>query len=258
MPSINLLTIRSWWDFHNAWLGVVLSFGLTGTITNIVKITAGRPRPDLISRCMPRPGSENERVFGLTESKICTQTNGKIMMDGFRSFFSGHSSLSFAGLGFLFFYVSGKMHLFDKRGHAGKAWIAFVPLVGATLIAITRTMDYRHHWQDVLVGGIVGLTISHFSYRQYYPPLNHPYSHRPYSPRVARAPTDRHEEQPSQMIDQAPTASNTNPVMASSVAPPKSLVQRSLSDDGTIERQNPDLSEMWMDGGSKVQSRPNV
>lgn len=40
-------------------------------------------------------------------------------------------------------YLAGKLHLFDKRGHTGKAWIAFTPLVGALLVAISRTMDNR-------------------------------------------------------------------------------------------------------------------
>lgn len=52
-------------------------------------------------------------------------------------------TVSFAGLGFLSFYLAGKLHLFDERGHTGKAWIALAPLTGALLTAISRTMDYR-------------------------------------------------------------------------------------------------------------------
>jgi len=76
--------------------------------------------------------------------------------------------------------------MFDKRGYTLKAWISVVPLIGASLVAISRTMDYRHHWQDVLVGGLLGLVMAWFSYRQYYPPLADPLSHRPYSPRIPR------------------------------------------------------------------------
>ena len=54
------------------------------------------------------------------------------------------------------------------------------------LVAISRTMDYRHHWHDVLVGSLLGLSLAWFSYRQYYPSLSHPLSHRPYSPRIGR------------------------------------------------------------------------
>lgn len=45
------------------------------------------------------------------------------------------------------------------------------------------SVDNRHHWQDVLVGSILGFTISFVTYRGYYPPLAHRHSHLPYAPR---------------------------------------------------------------------------
>lgn len=115
MPIINILTIRSLWDLHNSILGrewlwscwysniwqpelcasaVILSLALTGSLSNILKLMAGRPRPDLIARCMPVSGSANPAVFGLLDDSICTQTNNKIMKDGFASFISAHASCS--------------------------------------------------------------------------------------------------------------------------------------------------------------------
>lgn len=38
------------------------------------------------------------------------------------------------------------------------------------------------HPVDVLVGSVVGLVISHYAYRQYFPSLTHPLCHRPYVP----------------------------------------------------------------------------
>ncbi|KIM28177.1 hypothetical protein M408DRAFT_16373 [Serendipita vermifera MAFF 305830] len=183
MPIINLISVRSLWDLHNSELGLVLSWALTGSITNILKVTTGRPRPDLIDRCTPKPGAHNPPIFGLVDWTICTQTDESIMRDGWRSFISGHSSLSFAGLGYLTFYLAGKLHLFDERGYTAKAWISPLPIFGATVIAITRTMDYRHHSHDVVVGMLLGISIAYFSYRQYYPSLAHPLSHRPFAPR---------------------------------------------------------------------------
>ena len=46
---------------------------------------------DIIDRCQPPSDAEDPR-FGLTSWTICTQTDFGIMNDGFRSFFSGHSS----------------------------------------------------------------------------------------------------------------------------------------------------------------------
>ncbi|KIJ69223.1 hypothetical protein HYDPIDRAFT_79486, partial [Hydnomerulius pinastri MD-312] len=200
---VNLISVRSFWDYHNSALGLILGLVITGAVTQFTKITVGRPRPgrlnfrpptNLLSRCMPIPGSQDP-TYGLSTDAICTNTNEAIMIDGWRSFPSGHSScaflltsvvVSFAGLGFLSFYLAGKMHLFDTRGHAHKAWISVTPLFGATLVAISRTMDFRHHWQDVIAGAILGFVIAYFAYRQYFPSLASPMSHRPYSPRVPR------------------------------------------------------------------------
>ncbi|KAL4253149.1 PA-phosphatase related phosphoesterase family protein [Abortiporus biennis] len=180
-PLINLISVRSWWDLHASTLGLILSLSLTGAITQFSKITVGRPRPDLIDRCQPIASAADAAV-GLSTVHICTQIDQSILRDGWRSFPSGHSSLSFAGLGFLSFYLAGKVHLFDRRGHARKAWLAFAPLSGAALVAISRTMDYRHHWQDVLVGSLLGLSIAYFTYRQYYPSLASPQCEKPHSP----------------------------------------------------------------------------
>ena len=42
------------------------------------------------------------------------------------------------------------------------------------------------HWHDVLVGSLLGLVLSYFSYRQYFPSLADPRAHLPYSPRIKR------------------------------------------------------------------------
>ncbi|CAD6898549.1 unnamed protein product [Tilletia controversa] len=182
---IGLGVRKSVWDFHTAFLGLVLTHALTLTVTTLVKVTVGRPRPDLIDRCRPQQGATNAAVFGLVTQAICTtDVTDHIIRDGFRSFPSGHASTSFAGLTFLSLYLAGKVHLFDSRGHALGAWIALTPLVGAVLIAVSRTMDYRHHATDVIAGGLLGFWISVAIYFLYYPTLGHPQSHKPWAPRI--------------------------------------------------------------------------
>ncbi|CAE6433268.1 unnamed protein product [Rhizoctonia solani] len=234
MPIVNVLTVRSWWDWHNSWLGLLLGLGTTGSLTQVVKVTVGRPRPDMLDRCQPRANSQNAPVYGLASADICTTDNHERLKDGFRSFFSGHSSLTFAGLGFLSFYLAGKLHLFDQRGHTGKAWIALAPLTGALLVAISRTMDNRHHWQDVLVGSIVGLVLSYFSYRQYYPSLASPFSHRPYSPRIPRYEQD-------QAGIPGPEDASTAPL----AQPGSEPAGESIELAGTVKRGGQDLSDMY-------------
>ncbi|KAJ3866580.1 phosphatidic acid phosphatase type 2/haloperoxidase [Lentinula novae-zelandiae] len=228
-PVINLLSIRSWWDFHNATLGLILSLAMAGVVTQFTKVTVGRPRPDVIDRCQP-PSGTIDPTFGLSTAAICTQTDMSLLKDGFRSFPSGHSSLSFAGLGFLAFYVAGKLHLFDHKGHIGKVWLFLAPFSGAALVAISRTMDYRrkYHWQDVFIGSILGTVMAYFSYRQYYPSLSSELCHQPYSPRIAREPEVlplHHRHQHSE----------------TSALPPRTSAQ-----DGTVPRPDPgSLTELW-------------
>ncbi|KAE8215336.1 hypothetical protein CF327_g1357 [Tilletia walkeri] len=185
MAAIGLGLRRSVWDFHTAFLGLVLTNALTLTVTTLVKVTVGRPRPDLIDRCQPRQGASNAPVFGLVTQAICTtDITDHIIRDGFRSFPSGHASTSFAGLTFLSLYLAGKLHLFDSRGRALGAWVALAPLMGAVLISVSRTMDYRHHATDVIAGGLLGFWISVAIYFLYYPSLNHAQSHKPWAPRI--------------------------------------------------------------------------
>lgn len=46
-------------------------------------------------RCRPKDGSKNAETFGLVAVTICTQTNSRILNDGFKSFPSGHASGEF-------------------------------------------------------------------------------------------------------------------------------------------------------------------
>lgn len=62
----------------------------------------------------------------------------------------------FAGLGFLSWYLAGKIKAFDRGGHVAKLCIVLLPLLLAAMVAVSRVSDYWHHWQDVFAGGVLG------------------------------------------------------------------------------------------------------
>lgn len=78
-------------------LGLLVALMLTSFLTDLVKNAVGRPRPDLLSRCKPARGTSANVLVSWT---VCTESNQLILQEGWRSFPSGHSSFSFAGLGY--------------------------------------------------------------------------------------------------------------------------------------------------------------
>jgi diacylglycerol diphosphate phosphatase/phosphatidate phosphatase len=149
------VTILGWW----------ISLILTLFITDVIKNAVGRPRPDLIARCKPAPGTPDHQ---LVTFEVCTEENHHTLHDGWRSFPSGHSSFAFSGLGYLALFLAGQCHVFRPRTDLARVLLALAPLLGAALIAISRCEDYRHDVYDVS------------TYRRYYPPLRNSQCATPY------------------------------------------------------------------------------
>ena len=162
---------------HSAVLGLAVSLILTSFLTDVVKNTVGRPRPDLVARCKPRAGTPSDILVSID---VCTETGHHTLHDGWRSFPSGHSSFSFAGLGYLALFLAGQLRVFRDRRRLWRALRCLAPLVGAALVAISRCQDYRHDVYDVCVGSALGIVVAWFSYRRYWPRLASPVCDTPY------------------------------------------------------------------------------
>lgn len=93
------------------------------------------------------------------------------------------NSAAFVSMCFVALYLMGKLHVFTDRVR-GQSWrliVSITPLLLATLVAVSRTCDYRHHWQDITVGSLIGIIIAYVCYRLYYPAIGSTKSHLSYA-----------------------------------------------------------------------------
>jgi membrane-associated phospholipid phosphatase len=114
-----LIWKRKLWEWFTGWLGLAMSCAATWLITSGLKNLIGKPRPDLIARCMPDMDRFTQfAVTGypitpanaaLVSAGICSQPDQGILDDGWRSWPSGHSSFSAAGLVYLSLFLASKL-----------------------------------------------------------------------------------------------------------------------------------------------------
>lgn len=155
-------------ELFMAW---TLAFTLNAVITDAVKFIVGRPRPDFFYRCYPD---------GIVSKTLECTGDLQDVMDGRVSFPSGHSSFSFCSLGMVSLWSCGQLKMLSQRGSGIKVVICGIPLFLALVIALSRSCDNHHHWEDILIGSMLGYSISLFCYRQYFNPLTSDLSGVPY------------------------------------------------------------------------------
>ncbi|KAI3406445.1 DPP1 [Candida oxycetoniae] len=156
--------------FYNTYvaaLGLLLCVLITSNVTDVLKNLIGRHRPDFIARCQPDPSVRTEALVSI---EVCTNTDLNLLEDGYRTTPSGHSSISFAGLVYLALFLMGQFQANDPRAGSWRALLfGGAPLMVATYIAMSRTEDYRHHFVDVIIGGLLGFFIGSWSYLRLFP-----------------------------------------------------------------------------------------
>ena len=89
----------------------------------------------------------------------CTAPEASVQ-DAMRSFPSGHSSLSFAGLGFLVFVLRGALGVKDGVRLSPAALASGAPLAIAAFVAATRVRDNWHREIDITAGAALGCVLA--------------------------------------------------------------------------------------------------
>ncbi|KAI9062496.1 lipid phosphate phosphatase 1 [Trametes sanguinea] len=170
---------RSPMEIYHSLLGIISASALTNLTTEFLKNRVGRLRPDFLDRCKWDK-----------DLKACT---GKLdsILEGRRSFPSGHSSMAFCGMMFLSLWIAtatGAWRITETvpggafhRSKIVRLVLSLAPLAFATWVAVSRLEDYRHHKEDVIVGSLIGIVCATICYHLYWAS---PFSAQPYGPRA--------------------------------------------------------------------------
>ncbi|KAK6359391.1 hypothetical protein TWF696_000551 [Orbilia brochopaga] len=189
-------------NWNRAWLGLGLTLALGYFISNCLKNVFGKPRPHMITVCQPdwnkvaaivkstRTGPQGVLAWNpILTSEICTTTDHDRLSEAFRSFPSGHTTVSFAGMTYisLFFYSTLVLTLSKtsivklpysvqdtrkrdddekSRDRASKLHPPSLPLLSfvvvicffclAMWISATRYLDFKHAGIDIFAGSCLG------------------------------------------------------------------------------------------------------
>jgi membrane-associated phospholipid phosphatase len=161
-------------DLVAGWMGLALSVAMAFFFTQGLKNLFGKPRPDLLARCQPDMNNIAQHAVSsyaaafspewvLVSSSICQQTDKALLDDGFRSFPSGHSSMSWSGLLYLALFLCSKfattVPFLSPRPYSqgGQEWTAFkrdddsiLPLHKPTSSARDATQTLQDHAGNIV------------------------------------------------------------------------------------------------------------
>uniref|UniRef100_A0A914CBA1 Phosphatidic acid phosphatase type 2/haloperoxidase domain-containing protein n=1 Tax=Acrobeloides nanus TaxID=290746 RepID=A0A914CBA1_9BILA len=140
-------------------------------LCDIAKYTIGRQRPHFMEVCKPNIGYNNcANDHKYITDYVCTGENKYWIHESQLSFYSGHSAFSFFAAWYTTFYLQARLYK-PLYSRLVVPVIQFALFFGAFYVAYTRiskpaytslytadwsSLDYKHHWSDVLVGSIVG------------------------------------------------------------------------------------------------------
>jgi membrane-associated phospholipid phosphatase len=157
--------------FHDTLVGFAEVVALNGGLTEATKVAVGRLRPDFQDRlrrylCQTDPPSELDctGVRPLAESE---EEAEHVLVDGRKSFFSGHSSFAAAIAAYTALVIGGRWVWNEDATAVGRSLgilLQTAVVASGLFIAASRLDDGRHHATDVFVGSTVGLGLANLSY----------------------------------------------------------------------------------------------
>ncbi|XP_035784310.1 putative phosphatidate phosphatase [Anopheles albimanus] len=134
-------------------------------LTDVGKYTIGRLRPHFFDVCRPMMPDKTTCADVVNQGRyitdfVCTseKSSTRMLKEMRLSFPSGHSSFSMYTLVFCAIFLQSRMNW--RGSKLLKHFFQFLLILLAWYTCLSRISDYKHHWSDVLAGGVLGATVA--------------------------------------------------------------------------------------------------
>lgn len=151
--------VRSFWDTNNAILGLLFSVIVAACFTKVLRM--------LIIMVLGS-GLEFYKDPNGNKAESLKTRDDNLKFDQW-SFPGTRSTLAFAGLIFLFFYLNGKLKVWANcRPSLLKLVFLCSPLLIALMVAVLEALDREHRYYDSMAGAFIGTFFALAAYRMFY------------------------------------------------------------------------------------------
>lgn len=159
-------------------LGVLQALAIVFSITNLLKTMTGRQRPNFFALCNYAGYNDAitsgdftsyfaNTVFGAFGDLKKCQSDFSDVAESLRSFPSGHSSISFAGMTFAALYLRASFGVVKGVHVSVRAILSSFPWILSAYIACSRVRDRWHNTDDVFIGSAIGLLSGFLAWQHY-------------------------------------------------------------------------------------------
>ncbi|KAH0610648.1 uncharacterized protein H6S33_012175 [Morchella sextelata] len=165
-----LLGRGSFWNVNNGCWGVIYAVMTGATLQIVIKLVIGGLRPHFLTVCDPQiEGVEGQGYGGLYfDVTVCRDFENRkdLIANAMQSFPSGHSIAAWAGLFYVSLYYNAHLKIFANYHPSFLKLLLFVaPMLAATLIVGSLTLDMSHNWYDIVAGSAIGVVMAILAYR---------------------------------------------------------------------------------------------
>ncbi|KAJ3370491.1 hypothetical protein GGF31_004081 [Allomyces arbusculus] len=161
---------RAFWPV----MGLLLATGVATTLSGALKNASGQLRPDFLARCQPAVLATDSTADPSSPTSLVCTGDAALVRDGRRSFPSGIATLSATALVYTSHFLARQLDALAPghiEGRGLRLVATSIPATLAAAMAVTRIVDNRSSWLDVLFGFLIGTAVAWFAAASYLGPV---------------------------------------------------------------------------------------